>query len=107
MTIQLVNPDEEAAALARIRHRRRTLWIVWFSGVPIMALAWGLLDRPALIGSLAVLWVGAFIVSGLRVMASRCPRCGNLYHAPWPMGGGLWAQRCGNCALKLRGEADA
>jgi hypothetical protein len=108
MTIRLVNLSEEAAALARIRRLRRTMWIVWLSGVPIMALIGGLLDLPALIGPIAVLWAGAFIVTALRVVTSRCPRCSKLYHAQWPLGGGgIWSQQCRNCGLSLRGEADA
>jgi hypothetical protein len=109
MTIQFVNLTEEAAGLARIRHLRRTMWIVWLSGVPVMALA-GLLDLPWLIGPIAVVWMGAYIVTSVRVVTARCPRCDEFYHLKWPIGlggGGVLSQRCRNCGLSLRGETDA
>jgi hypothetical protein len=107
MTVKFVNLKEEAAGLARIRRLRRTMWIVWLSGVPVMAVA-GLLDLSWLIGPIAVVWMGAYIVTSFRVVISRCPRCGQHYHFAWPFGGGgILLQRCRNCGLSLRGEADA
>jgi hypothetical protein len=108
MTVQFVNLREVAEGLSRIRRLRRTMWIVWLSGVPLMALVGGLLDSPSLIGPIALIWMGAYIVTSFRVVLSRCPRCGELYHYRWPFGGGgILTQRCRSCGLSLRGEADA
>jgi hypothetical protein len=107
MTVQFVNLKEEAAGLALIRRLRRTMWIVWLSGVLMMAVA-GLLGLSWLVGPIAAIWMGAFIVTSFRVAISRCPRCGQLYHFGWPFGGGgILLQRCRNCGLSLRGEVDA
>jgi hypothetical protein len=107
MTIQLVNRDEEAAALARIRRLRRTTWLVWLAGVPIMAIVGVLLRLPRFALAIGMVWSGAFVVLALKVSTSRCPRCGNLYHVRWGIGGNVWSRRCMHCGLALRGEVDA
>lgn len=107
MTIQFANLDAEAKELARIRQLRRTMWIVWLSGVPIIGIVVSLLKLPELIGPLVLIWGGAFTVTVLRVIATRCPRCGDRYHMPGPLTGGIFSQRCKKCGLGLRGEADA
>jgi hypothetical protein len=107
MTVHFVNLQQVTVGLARIRRLRRIMWIVWLSGVPLMALVGGLLDSPSLIAPLSVIWMGAYIVTSVRVVSARCPPCGELYHLRWPFGGGgVLSQRCRNCGLGLRGEAD-
>jgi hypothetical protein len=107
MTVQLVNLDEQASALARIRRLRRTTWVVWLAGVPVMAIARVVLGLPRLALAIGVVWAGAFIVLSLTVTTSRCPRCRNFYHIRWGVGGNAWTQRCMNCDLALRGKADS
>jgi hypothetical protein len=106
MTIQLVNRDLEAAALARLRRLRRTTWIVWLAGVPVMWVILALSGSAPLALGFGVLWAASFVGLTFAVASFRCPRCGNLYHIRWGVGG-AWARRCMHCGLELRGGADA
>jgi hypothetical protein len=107
MTIQLVNRDLEAAALARLRRLRRTTWTVWLAGVPLMWAILTISGSARLALALGTLWAASFVVLSLTVASFRCPRCRNLYHIRWGIGGNAWARRCMHCGLELRRRTDA
>jgi predicted RNA-binding Zn-ribbon protein involved in translation (DUF1610 family) len=107
MTIQLVNRDLEAMALARLRRLRRTTWIVWLAGVPVMwavMVVFGSARQAFVVGAV---WAASFVALSLTIASFRCPRCGNLYHIRWGVGGNAWVKRCMHCGLELRGRSDA
>ena len=99
-----------ARGVAVIRARRRCWWFVFLSYMPGVFLVGDLLssltrweDARFLV---AAAWMAAFLVVGVVVTLSRCPRCGELFH----IGHGWhnpWAQRCRNCALPLHGSRPA
>ena len=51
-------------------------------------------------------WAASFVALSLMMASFRCPRCGNLYHIRWGVGGNPWVKRCMHCGLELRGGAN-
>ena len=102
---------EFAMELARIQKRRRQVWLVLFSYIPVCVLADWLLSRltedpSRLVGALAVSWLLLYLVVILRASFSRCPRCGEFFHMRhvrrmlyW---GDPWARSCLHCGLPLQ-----
>jgi hypothetical protein len=95
-------PDAETVMLEglhRIRVRRRCLWIVFLLYIPVCLLAVRLFGENAGLYS-ALFCMLVFMVAVLRVDFSRCPRCGNRFHATdfWH---NPWARKCMHCRLRL------
>src|SRR5215203_5743947 len=85
--------------LHRIRIRRRCVWIVFLLFIPVCLLAVRLFGEKA--GPYAALfWMAVFAAIVLRVDLSKCPRCGNRFHATefWH---NPWARKCMHCRLRL------
>jgi len=94
--------------------RVRRLWVaLWFVAFVPVALAFVRIvapsDREVLL--FVVGWCGVWIVLVARMMSSRCPRCGNLFHfGRWwrapnnPLFAYQrpWTPRCLRCGLELR-----
>jgi hypothetical protein len=98
------SPEVETALL-RLRTRRRFLWVLYASFLPITFL-FLLVDRSGKAAfSVAAISVVLLILAGYWVASSRCPRCWELcYRRRWVMG---WAtnillHHCMHCGLDLR-----
>jgi hypothetical protein len=99
-TIRLTTPDSLRAGLEEIRRRRRLLWIVFWTYVPVMVLLFKLLGGWVFPWA-AFAWMGLLGVTGIRVSLSRCPRCGERFH--WSLAWhNAWARKCLHCGLPLR-----
>jgi hypothetical protein len=52
----------------------------------------------------AFLWMGMFVVSGVRLNAWRCPNCGECFSGSWWYNLGFLARRCVHCGLPKYGN---
>jgi hypothetical protein len=103
MTIRLTTPDSIRAGLEEIRGRRRVLWVVFWTYVPVMVLLYQLLGSWVF-PWVAFAWMALLGVAGIRVTLSRCPRCGEGFH--WGVGRhNSWTRKCLHCGLPLRPKA--
>lgn len=98
--------------LRTIRLRRRIVWLVWLSYLPVMILFWRTFvptEREGM--AAAIVWMVGYAIAGMLVSLSRCPRCGERFHrgrwsrapnnplfAHW----NPWTRRCMRCGLPLR-----
>ncbi len=85
--------------LKNIKSKRLQLWCVFISYLPAIGITLTLsLDNtgPAIV---AVLWIIAAGVAGVRVSTSRCPQCGNLFHMRGVSTS--WGRSCRHCNLSL------
>jgi hypothetical protein len=101
-------------ALREIRWRRKRTWVLFFAYLPVCAVA-ALCFSALGIGEYGVMtfaagWMVLFLLSGIDVGTSRCPRCGLFFHwrqrrfGPFmvPLGSNPWVRKCMNCGLPLR-----
>jgi hypothetical protein len=84
--------------------RIRNQWFLVFLGyVPVVGLvalvSFKLFNSfvPAFV--MAILWTALFLISGIRVNAWHCPRCGETFSGKWWYNKGLLAGRCVHCGL--------
>jgi len=92
---------EVLTGLARIRRRRRLLWIVVFSYLPLMGGAMILASSDTLAQRIAMLWMLLLVAAGFAIQFSRCPRCSRFFH--WGrFYGNTFARRCLHCHQELR-----
>ena len=84
------------------RKRRRLFWIVFLTYVPGASFIGILLEKT--IGSeypiyiVAILWMLAFAITGLRLTYWKCPRCNKHFFAKW-WGVNQFARKCLHCGL--------
>lgn len=100
-----------AAAWQDFRRRRRAVWIIWLTYLPgaggVAALGQRVVGSgtPGIV--VAVMWMAAFLASGLRVGAFRCPRCGERFTS---RGGPLFrvnnpfTGKCLHCGVRVGEE---
>ena len=110
LTAEAMSPDypqQIAAGLRTIRRRRRAAWIVFFLFLPATGLAdlsfrW-VHSRFIALGILLV-WIGVYALAGHRLVFTRCPRCGELFHSrrDWRGPMGMFTRACLHCGLRLR-----
>jgi len=100
-------PQQIAAGLRTIGRRRRAAWIVFLLFLPVMGLAgvsfrW-VHSRFVAFGSCFV-WMGVYALAGHRLVFTRCPRCGELFHSrrDWRRPMGMFTRACLHCGLRLR-----
>jgi hypothetical protein len=98
--LRLVTPSSLLAGLAQIRRRRRLQWIMFWTYIPGAGLllwffGWQLFPW------IPIIWLGAFLVTGLQASLSRCPRCGQhfAHTLTWH---NAFTQECLHCGLRLR-----
>jgi uncharacterized protein (DUF983 family) len=96
---RLVTSASLRDGLARIRRRRRIVWLVFWTYIPAMVLM-------SLLGEwvfpwAAFAWMALLGVTSVQVSLSRCPRCGERYHwgSTWYSS---WTRKCMHCGLPLR-----
>lgn len=69
-------------------------------GYAVMHQKW----QTAFVG-FVLIWTAALAVSVIRLRATRCPRCGALFHARRTEHGHAWGmtlgRRCQNCGLEI------
>lgn len=86
------------------RRRRNQFWLVFAGYVPVCgAVAFVSAElfhtlTPAFVA--ASLWMGLFLVVGIRVDMWRCPRCGQRFSGTWWYQLGFLARRCVHCGLR-------
>jgi len=96
-----VSPDAIVLGLSAIRKRRRMVWTIWLTYLPVGCLSMVLL--PKIAGYVIGVWFVAFLVSGQRLQNVRCPRCGHRYVATFQWRN-PWTERgvcCAHCKLPL------
>jgi hypothetical protein len=85
------------------RRTRTVFLLVILSYLPISAIAaqigfW--LFRSTLLGFVvALIWMGAFAITGLRLQSWPCPRCGEAFSAKGWYNKSFLARRCVHCGL--------
>ena len=92
-------PQEFYGRLAGIRLRRKFLWSVFFSYIPVIWIALKIGGDGLAIG-VGIFWLILASVGGVMVSFSLCPRCGNRFHMK-----GLstsWGSQCVHCKLSLK-----
>jgi hypothetical protein len=86
------------------KRRRNQFWIVVGAYLPIcfaIALVSIKLFHSLVPGFVAAfIWMGLLTISGIRIQAWRCPRCGKLFAGTWWYNLGLMARRCVHCGLR-------
>jgi hypothetical protein len=103
--------DAQRAALGRIRRRRAWFWAWAASYLPVGYILIHQKRQAAFIG-FVLIWTAGLALSVIRLRATRCPRCGGLFHTRrtergWALGMTLGRQ-CQNCGLGLdAGQAPA
>ncbi len=97
---ETVSPDLPAR-LAAIRTRRRFLWTVFATYIPVIWFALKIGgDNLALV--VGILWLVMASAGGILVSFALCPRCGDRFHMK-----GIstsWGGRCVHCKLSLSKE---
>ena len=92
-----LSPDEERR-LGRFLVKRRLVWILFWSVLPVVWLA-SLADLdPIQVGRI---WILAFGVALVWQGLSRCPRCNEPVRVG-RLSGAFWAEQCRSCGLRLR-----
>jgi hypothetical protein len=95
--------DAQCAALGRIRRRRAWFWAWAASYLPVgYIVMW---KWKQAFTAFILLWTAGLAFSVIRLRATRCPRCGGLFHSRrtekgWGLGMTLGRQ-CLNCGLAL------
>ncbi|MGH2435367.1 MAG: hypothetical protein ACRDFA_00065 [bacterium] len=95
-----VSAESLAAGLAQIRRRRLVMWFWFFSYLPAAVLV-SVRGPASSAPVLALVWMAAYLASGILATCSRCPRCQGRFCSD----GRRWnpyTQRCLNCQLSLR-----
>ena len=91
--------DPRLARLVTLRRRRLRMWLAFWSLWPVCLVAHQLWGEQA-VRSAAAVWGGLTSILALFVSASRCPRCGRLFHMAFPIAS-IWTRRCMHCRLSL------
>jgi len=99
MTTEL---SEIGPGLARIRRRRRYLWLVSIAYVPIMWITLKWTHSNKALGVVFVIWVVFLCKAVLPVAFVFCPRCGNYFHMKGFMP--LYLRRCLHCGLHINAD---
>lgn len=55
---------------------------------------------------IALLWMGAFLVTGMRLQCWACPRCGEPFSAKGWYNRGFLVRRCVHCGLPKYADED-
>ncbi len=95
----------EAQGLRDIRIQRRAFWMLLVSSIPLSWIT-GVLGAPPGAGRI-VFWgcIGVWIIVGIWVRFSSCPRCQKLFHYDMKQTN-LFTRSCLNCGLRLYGDDD-
>jgi hypothetical protein len=85
-----------------IKSRRRLVWIVWLSTIPVFGLVGvlGIWRSQTLTVAFMVGWFTLSIFAVFRSNYVRCPRCAKLFNRSRSTFN-PWRQSCGNCGLPL------
>ena len=97
----------KAEGLARIRRRRRRLFLV-LGALPLVLLAHAVAPWPREALQLLVLaWVATYSLVTIQFVFSRCPCCGQLFHSVLGWHNPL-SPTCRGCGVSIQdgGEAD-
>ena len=83
-------------------YKRRWIWLVvifvtYLPGVGGLSKVFRLSEGMTLL--LAILWMCAFMIAGLRVWLWFCPKCQDIYHYSFPFWNPL-ARECMHCGMK-------
>ena len=100
--------DRELEPKLRRLHRRKRAYLkALVAFVPCVLLAWlaafvvgGESAASTTVALLSILGVGVIAFMGLRVMAARCPRCGETYFFRGVLPN-VFATQCMHCRLPL------
>src|SRR5690349_10564390 len=88
----------EVAAFRTIRRRRRWVWVLFFTYLPVAGLAIAVNQTLGFV--VALLWMAAFGVAGFVHGSSPCPRCGEpCLRKGW--GVNPWLLKCWHCKTPL------
>lgn len=94
-----IDASKYSLKLELIRKRRRRVWVVAGSFVPVLYCVYLVGGEDALnVAGYAM--IGIFAVTGCLAFGARCPRC----RAVFSRGPGLinpWRSQCGTCGLRL------
>lgn len=94
-----MSDSEFSTQLSHIRSRRWQLWLVFFSYLPVIAIALKTTTGNTVPFMVCGFWVLLAAICGIRVSFSKCPRCGNLFHMRGVSTS--WGRRCRHCQLPL------
>src|SRR2546425_1145948 len=94
---EMVEPatEREKVGLRRIRQNRIWMWTLILLWLPANYLFHILTRSQKASWFFGVSWMAVIATAGLRVMLSRCPRCGDFFH--WKSFINTWARRCLHC----------
>jgi len=96
-------PEDYTDAWRRYKKTRNLYWFVFLGYVPVMFVAayfslW-VFHNFSFAYAFAFAWAAAFLVTGVRLSAWRCPRCGKWFAAKWWYNKGFLARKCVHCGL--------
>ena len=94
----LQEPGREVA-VARLKARKRAVWIAFFLG-PLVTVGAGAID-PQLAPVAFGLWGVAFVITSFRSWFTACPACGRLFHLSENLVSNPFATSCMKCGFRL------
>ncbi len=100
-----VEPSSIPAGLTKIRRKRWFLWLVFLTYIPAIWLTLTWTQSSLFTGAVFGLWLVLAAISGTLVAFTRCPRCGNYYHAKGLLP--VWVRKCLHCGLSIRADKGA
>jgi Zn ribbon nucleic-acid-binding protein len=89
----------------RYRKLRLLFFLIWVGYIPVVYLFSLLVSNVLGVSStvpifvFAGLWMLLFAITGFRLSAWRCPRCGKWFAATWWYNKSLFARKCVHCGL--------
>jgi hypothetical protein len=94
------------AGLARIRARRRRVWLVFFLYIPVVLVVYFVVYLAGapfeVVPATAIAWMLLYAVVIFMAGYSRCPRCHGYFHIRRFWWHNPFARSCLNCRLPLR-----